>query len=344
MPSESDSNARSCAVSSSPSEFVFDIRTDSFHRFAQHLESVFPFLRVTKTDVDGNTVLQSEHGGMRVFSIYQGAGEVWLQKGYRTQEGDGEPLPSEQYRSDSCDPQFSETFHCRRTGYSTKTVDSWERLMTGDQLVVTENEPLRVRGNFQCFSLENIERKESHVSATRRLRFILDTAGGCSPGFDSFRRLSTTWVPTAPDEVGDGINFFNSHVINIPAEHSPTHFHPKNPIGDGTAQHEFYLVLDPNVYSLATAGLKPEIVLYPDLADLSRYEIIPLRPGMIVSIPPGVGHRGLNVFAIIMTLPGFKPGNDFYLDKDIYERTGGASPYNSKHLGSKNYERLEEFL
>ena len=145
-------------------------------------------------------------------------------------------------------------------------------------------------------------------------------------------------------ESGDGINFFNNHVVNIPAENSPTHFHPKNPIGGGTMQSEFYIVLDPNVYNLATAGLAPEVTLFPNLADLTHYETVPLQPGMIVYMPPSTGHRGLNVFALIMTVPGFKPGNELYLDRDVFERTGGTSPYNEKHLSSKNYERLEDFI
>jgi hypothetical protein len=392
-----------------PSNFVFDVEDDSFLRFARQLEDDFPFLRVTKINVENDTVLQSEYGGMRILCLYHGEGEVFLPKGYRTQEGDGQPLPAE-YRPDNIDPQFAKTlrririgldtvsqsarppvdailrrwndsaktfcgdisgelwrlleqtkrpwstdaeienaieelFHCHReVGFSTKTVDSWERIMAGDQLIVTENEPLRVRGDFRCFSLENVERKQSHVSAVRRLRFLLDTAGGCSPGFDPFRRLPITWFPTAFDEGGDGINFFNNHVVNIPAENSPTHFHPKNPVGGGIPQVEFYLVLDPATYNLSTAGLASEIILYPNLADLIRYERVPLRPGMIVYMPPCTGHRGLNVFALIMTVPGFKPGNELYLDRDVHERTGGASPYNENHLKSKNFERLEDYL
>jgi hypothetical protein len=240
---------------------------------------------------------------------------------------------------------IEELFRCHRNiGFSTKTVDSWEPIAAGDQLTVTENEPLRVRGNFRCFSLENVERKQSHISAVRRLRFLLDTAGGCSPGFDPFRRLPITWFPTIFGESGDGINFFNNHVVNIPAENSPTHFHPNNPVGGGMPQTEFYLVLDPATYNLSTAGLEPEIILYPNLADLTRYERIPLHPGMIVLMPPCTGHRGLNVFALIMTVPGFKPGSELYLDRDIFERTGGTSPYNENHLKSKNFERLEDFF
>ena len=35
------------------------------------------------------SVLRSAYGGMRVFWIYRGEGEVFVPKGYRTQEGDG---------------------------------------------------------------------------------------------------------------------------------------------------------------------------------------------------------------------------------------------------------------
>ena len=391
--------------SSSPlSNFMFDIASDSFFHFAQRLEGDFPFLRVTQINLNGNTVLQSEHGGMRILCLYHGEGEVFLEKGYRTQEGDGQSLPADHYRPDDVEPQFAETlrriqsgldtasataqppvdailrrwnesaktffgdisgelwrlleqtkrpwstdsstenaieelFHFHReVGFSTKTDDSWERIMVGDQLIVTENEPLRVRGNFRCFSLENVERKQSHVSAVRRLRFLLDTAGGCSPGFDPFRRLPMTWFPTAFGEDGDGINFFNNHVVNIPAENSPTHFHPKNPIGGGTPQAEFYLVLDPATYNLATAGQVPEIILYPDLTDLTFYERIPLHPGMIVYMPPCTGHRGLNVFALIMTVPGFKPGNELYLDRDIYEAGGHCALAGRSVTGKPNLQ------
>ena len=396
------------SITSPISDLVFNITTDSFNRFVQLLQADFPFLRISQIGITDETLLQNEYGGIRILCIYEGKGEVFLPTGYRTQEGDGEPLPADQYRCDPIDAQFAETlryisdgldsitptahaavnavlrrwkgdtfcgdisgelwrlleqtkppwstdteteralselFRRHRTiGFSTKTADSWERLMAGDQLIVAENAPLKVNGNFRCFSLENIDRKQSHVSAVRRLRFLLDTAGGCSPGFDPFRRLPMTWYPTAPGEVGDGINFFNNHVVNIPAENSPTHFHPPKPIGGGLAQTEFYLVLDPGVYNLSTSGLQPEIVLFPDLTDLTRYERIPLSPGMIVYMPPGTGHRGVNVFALIMTVPGFKPGNELYLDRDIFERTDGTVPYNENHLVSKNYERLEDFL
>ncbi|MDR0336703.1 MAG: hypothetical protein LBI18_06390 [Planctomycetaceae bacterium] len=388
---------------------VFDIEnTERFQQFRQCLENEFSFLRVSKIDIQGETVLESE--GMKIFCLYCGQGEVFLPQGYRTQEGDGTSLPVDLYQPDPIDTKFvsllqaihekrstfsakaelpinailgrwdsAKEIFCgditgelwrlleqaprpwssdahvekiieslflqyRNIGFSTKSTDSWEQIMTGDQLIVTKTNPLRVRGHFRCFSIENVNRNTSPVSAVRRLRFLLDTAGGCSPGFDPFRRLPMTWFPNYPNENGDGLNFFNNHVVNIPAENSPTHFHPKIPIGGGLPQTEFYLVLDPQEYQLSTAGLETAITLYPDLHNLEYFETHRLQPGMIVYIPPGTGHRGQNVFALIMTVPGFKPGNELYLDNDIFERTNGGSPYNENHLQSKNYQCLEDYL
>jgi ribosomal protein L16 Arg81 hydroxylase len=109
-------------------------------------------------------------------------------------------------------------------------------------------------------------------------------------------------------------------------------------------QTEFYLVLDPNEYQLSTAGLDASITLFPDLHDLNCFENHRLQPGMIVYMPPGTGHRGQNVFALIMTVPGFKPSNELYLDSDIFEQTNAHAPYNENHLQSKNYKRLEDYL
>ena len=374
------------------------------------MEQDYPFLRISRVEVRGETFLKTESGGQRFFCLFQGQGEVFLSAGYRTQEGDGIALPSEVYQPDPIAPDFksllniiaaghdsiapkalppvnavlgrlspcgqffrgdiagelwrlleqaprpwSENSHVetaleslfacyREQGFSTKKMDSWETVLAGDQLLVSGNEELKVRGNFTCFSLENTMSGKPHVSKARRLRYLLDTAGGCSPGFDPFRRLPITWFPNYPGETGDGLNFFNNHVVNIPAENSPTHFHPPRPVGGGLAQTEFYLVLDASEYQLAAAGEEPSIVLYPDVRDLSRYEIHRLNPGTFVYVPPGVGHRGLNVFALIMTVPGFKPGNELYLDADIYEQTQGRAPYNPNHLNSKNYESLETFF
>ena len=394
-----------------PQPFVLDFNNeDHVQVIKNRMERDYPFLKISRIEVQGETILKTDNDGQRFFCLYQGQGEVFFPAGYRTQEGDGTPLPTGVYQADPVDPGFKtflETiaaghasispkalppidailgrlssdgeYFCgdiagelwrlleqaprpwatdsqveraieqlfsryREQGFSTKTRDSWETVVIGDQLLVHGDETLKVRGRFSCFSLENAMQSQPHTSSARRLRYLLDTAGGCSPGFDPFRRLPLTWFPNYPGEEADGLNFFNNHIVNIPAENSPTHFHPPNPIGGGLPQTEFYLVLDPAPYRLAEVEEGPAIVLYPNLADLNRYEIHHLKPGMFVYMPPGVGHRGLNVFAMIMTIPGFKPGNELYLDADIYEQTQGLAPYNPNHLQSKNYQSLEAFL
>ncbi len=405
-------NGRAIAESSRNDVRVFRLSDrKAFEDWRSAFEQEHPRFRISTLSVDGERLLRTEHQGVRVLSLFEGTGEVFLPRGYRTQEGDGEPLP-EEYRPDPIPPElpplleriqknlaslspkarvpvqailgrwsdnafrgdiagdlwrlleqaprpwseprsWSEDVAIEKTieilfslnlriGFSTKQIDSWEPIRAGDQLLLCGGETLRVRGVFRLFSLENTAIDTFPVSQVRRLRYLLDTAGGCSPDFDPFRRLPLTWLPEGPGSKGDGINFFNNHIVNIPEETSPTHFHPKRPIGGGTAQHEMYLVLDPAVYNLSTAGRAASILLFPDLRDLGRFEQHVLEPGMFVNIPPGKGHRGLNVFASIMTVPGFKPRNELYLDRDIFERTGGASPSNPAHYGSKNFERLED--
>lgn len=365
-----------------------------------------PKLRLTLVEVDGDAALRSEHGGMRVFWIYRGKGEVFLAKGYRTQEGDGTPLPAE-YQPDRIDPAFADTVHLvkngmaqltpaaaipirriigrlkkdhfvgnyagdlwtlehtarpwssgpqveaalaslfpkyREQGFSTKQVDSYESLIAGDQLIACNRQKVRVRGQFRCLAMENVDRPTSHESTVRRPRYLLDTAGGCNPDFDPFRRLPLTWYPNYPGESGDGLNWVNSHVVNIPKETSPTHFHPPKAVGGTVPQREMYLVLDPRAYQLDTWGRTASLIVYPDLRDLRRYEQHRLEPGMFIYIPPGTGHRGLDVFVNVLTIPGFRPHNEYYIDRDVRDVAGDKAPYNANLLDSKNYRRIEDFL
>lgn len=379
-----------------------------FARFRDFFECDNPGLKLDVVEVDGECVLRSAQGGMRVFWIYRGEGEVLLPKGYRTQEGDGGPLPAD-YRPDAIDPAFAQQlarlrkglaslspaavvparailgrwqgeslrgdfagdlwrldhlprpwssdesteallgslFECYRGyGYSTKQIDSFEPIVQGDQMIATADEELRVRGRFRCLAMENTARLCSHVSAVRRLRYLADTAGGCNPDFDPFRRLPLTWFYNYPGESGDGLNWVNSHVVNIPKETSPSHFHPPRGIGPagGAAQREMYLVLDPAAYQLKTWGRQAALFTFPDLRNLRSYQQHPLEPGMFVYIPPGTGHRGLDVFVNVLTIPGFKPHNEYYIDRDIRDATGGSVPYNEALLESKNYAALEDLL
>ncbi len=369
-----------------------------------------PGLRLSVVQVDGETVLRSQHGGMRVFWLYRGTGEVYLPKGYRTQEGDGQALPPG-YQPDPIHPAFAEKLGAlqdglatltpaayvpatailrkwhresatfigdfagelwkldhlpkpwstnpqlaalllslfqdyREHGCSTKQLDSWEPVMSGDQLIACDQQALRVRGRFTCLAMENIQRKTSHVSCVRRLRFLADTAGGCNPDFDPFRRLPLTWQYNYPGETNDGLNWVNSHVVNIPKETSPAHFHPPRGIGGGSGipQREMYLVLDPQAYHLNTWGRSASILLFPDLRNLRQYQQHALEPGMFVYIPPGTGHRGLDVFVNVLTIPGFKPHNEYYIDRAIRDTANGQAPFNENLLNNQNYERIEELL
>jgi hypothetical protein len=376
----------------------------AFARVKARLEADHPGLRLAVAKVEGEGVLRSEHGGMRVFWLYRGGGEVFLSKGYRTQEGDGGRLPAV-YLPDNISPAFGDTVRFLRSrlpsmtpaalepvraivgrlrgaafvgdfagdlwkleqaprpwsldapveaaitalfsvyreqGYSTKQVDSYEPLNAGDQVIACGEEVIRVRGHFDCLSLEKLDRMQSHVSTVRRLPFLLDTAGGCNPDFAPFRRLPLTWYMNYPGDSGDGLNFANSHVVNIPKETSPTHFHPVRCTNGGLPQTEMYLVLDPRTYQLNTSGRPASLVVFPDLRDLRRYEQHSLAPGTFVYIPPGTGHRGLDVFVNVLTLPGFKPHNEYYLDREICDVAKEASPYNQNFPAARNYSRIEE--
>ena len=378
-----------------------------FARFRDFFERDNAGLKIDVADVDGEAVLHAAFGGMRVFWIYRGAGQVFVPQGYRTQEGDGRRLPAE-YLPDPIDGAFAEKLaqlrqglaslsdtaivparailgrwqgaaylgdfagdlwkldhlprpwsndpsidvllgglfqDFRRHGHSTKQTGSFEPVMPGDQLIVTRSTgcpadaEIRVRGRFRCLTMENIARRSSHVSALRRLRYLADTAGGCNPDFDPFRRLPLTWFYNYPGESGDGLNWVNSHVVNIPKETSPTHFHPSQPSGsaNGTAQREMYLVLDPAAYQLNTWGRQAALLTFPDLRNLGVYQQHVLEPGTFVYIPPGTGHRGLDVFVNVLTIPGFKPHNEYYIDRDIRDSTDGSAPYNENLVESKNY-------
>ncbi|MBT3269302.1 hypothetical protein HN371_19305 [Candidatus Poribacteria bacterium] len=216
----------------------------------------------------------------------------------------------------------------RQIGWSEKSVGSWEPVMAGDQLAVTADAPLRVRGSFRYWSIDVADRTETHTSAARRLNHLRDTAGGCNFAFDAFRRLPLTWI--AAEGGGDGVNAVNSHVVNIATETSRTHYHPVEPVGGGKPQSEMYLVLDPSAYGLKTYGRTASLVTFPDVEDLCRYEQTPLTPGSTVYIQPGTGHRGLDAFVNVITLPGFKPRNEIYLDQRVKDSAGGKAPHNEE--------------
>jgi hypothetical protein len=206
---------------------------------------------------------------------------------------------------------------------------SFERFAAGDQLLVAPEATLRVRGAFGYWWMQTPPGVIPPGPSVRRLRYLKDTAGGCAPGFDAFRRLPLTWQSfTGTSERPDGVNVVNSHVVNIAAEGSRTHYHPLPPAGGGTPQTEFYFVLDPADFSLRQAGRSSFLHAFPDIADWARLEVVPLRPGSVVLIPPNTGHRGLDALVNVVTLPGFKPRNELYVDTLIAAQTAGQGAFN----------------
>lgn len=381
---------------------------NQFAPLREFFEDDNPGLKLSRASVDGPARLASEHSGTRVLWLFRGEGEVFLPAGYRTQEGDGLPLP-DAYQPEPIPTAFDGLLNqvleglnslspdavvpaqailarrrgttyvgdysgdlwrldhaarpwssdraveaalaallasYREPGHSVKLAGGFEPIVAGDQIVVCPGEAIEVRGRFECLAMENTARTARHVSSVRRLKHLADTAGGCNPDFDPFRRLPLTWCYNYPGETGDGLNWVNSHVVNIPKETSPTHFHPPRGIGaaGGIPQREMYLVLDPAAYRLSTWGREASILIFPNLRDLGRWEQHALTPGTFLYIPPGTGHRGLDVFVNVLTIPGFKPHNEYYLDRDLLERGGGSIPYNENLLGAKNYERIEDLL
>ena len=65
-------------------------------------------------------------------------------------------------------------------GWSTKQTSSFEPIQAGDQLTVLDNEPIRVRGKFSYWWIENTNIFMTHLTTARRLRYLRDTAGGCN--------------------------------------------------------------------------------------------------------------------------------------------------------------------
>ncbi|MEO2005431.1 MAG: hypothetical protein ABGY41_15190, partial [Candidatus Poribacteria bacterium] len=252
------------------------------------------------------------------------AGEIWL----LLESGVPRSEWTDSARADAALNVVIEAF--RQIGWSEKSAGSWEPIEAGDQLAVTPQTPLRVRGVFRYWSIDVTDRVSTHTSRTRRLPHLRDTAGGCNFAFDAFRRLPLTWIADEGEGDDDGVNVVNSHVVNIAMETSRTHYHPVDPIGGGMPQSEMYLVLDPRSHGLKTYGRTPSLVTFPDIRNLSRYQETPLTPGSTVYIRPGTGHRGLDAFVNVITLPGFKPRNEIYLDQRIRDDTGGTAPYNGE--------------
>ncbi|MDE0297389.1 MAG: hypothetical protein OXN17_02005 [Candidatus Poribacteria bacterium] len=327
--------------------------------------------------------LTTEYGGVRYIWIDNGSGEVLLELGYRTQEGDGERLPT-CYEADECDDKTWSTLETfadnlstiheqirpsvetilnrisdrtlsgdvageirslvatgippvewatrpkvRRAfdlllegfsiiGWSTKLITSFEKIEAGDQLIIEPDEPLHVRGNFRYWWIEDANSFMTHLTKTRRLRYLRNITHGRESQLDEFNRLPAAWhCNTEIENNSDGVNSVNSRVANIASDHSQPHYHPAAPIGGGKPQHELYFIMNPDVFALDSRGGKGHMRAFPDLQNPSRYEEFPLKPGNVVYVPPDTGHQVNDVFLNTVALPGFKPFNTIHLEQSV---------------------------
>jgi hypothetical protein len=141
---------------------------------------------------------------------------------------------------------------------------------------------------------------------------LSDQPGGCATEAAAYRRMALTWE----DKNGPyHCRALNAHRVNV--LDSFTHYHPVQGGFD-----EFYLVQGalPGARVLTCARL-------PDILDGSRLDAesargllqtVEVRIGDLLYLPRGVVHRGLGgVLAQVITVPGFKPGAEIAVDREL---------------------------
>jgi hypothetical protein len=226
--------------------------------------------------------------------------------------------------------------HGGEIGWSTKTATSWEGLRSGDQVVCTAARPVRLRDRFRYWSLEDTAATTPPCGAVRRLTW--------RPTLADRRRVEAALLPDAapaplpPGAPVDAPNRVNSHVLHVEAAQSRTHFHPGAVVGGGRPQSELYFALDPAAYDLrAPADAAPRLFSFPDVDDWRQYEVTACVTGVAVFLLPDTGHRAVDLFANIVTIPGFKPGNEIYADA-LIRASGNGAPYNAAAIapGGRN--------
>ena len=115
MPFLADNTRARSSMDGPDTNFAIWMTPREFLPLREFFEHDNPGLKLDLVSIDGEAVLASGQGGMRVFWIYRGEGEVFLARGYRTQEGDGKPLPDD-YRADAIDPAFAATLGGHQDG------------------------------------------------------------------------------------------------------------------------------------------------------------------------------------------------------------------------------------
>lgn len=202
-----------------------------------------------------------------------------------------------------------------------------KKLCPGDVVAVTGSNRAMVKGRGVLWRIDCTRGHPPHPSDIRKLADLPDTAGGCNPSENAFRRLQITWSDQDTSEANpDGSNLLGCHVVWIAEQSSRTHYHP--PKGKGFPQHEMYLVLRPEDHGLRADAPNPGVWTYPEPGRWDEFDFTPLSPGDVVSIPAGVSHRAVDILACVIAIPGFKPDNDLYVDPLIAESSRGESPHN----------------
>ena len=335
-----------------------------------------PELKIGCDEFEGEGEFVAQYEGIRFIWIDKGEGEVYLDVGYRTQEGDGEKLP-DCYTSEKVDtenlpilqsiaenldtlhpeillpvesilsrfdgeitigdisneirlmvetgidrvnwtsrPKVRRAFELllenySQMGWSTKQEGSFESIKVGDQLTVTADEPVRVRGKFRYWWIEDTSIFMTHVTTVRRLNYIRNAVAKSG----EFRVLTMPWFCyTETEDKLDGVNSVNNHVLHVPDQNSQTHYHPVQAIGSGKPQHEIHIILEPSSLGIDIQENGSYIDVFPEVDDLTVHQKIELSPGTIVYIPPGTGHRIVNAVVSVLGIPGFKLNNTIFLD------------------------------
>lgn len=158
-------------------------------------------------------------------------------------------------------------------------------LSIGDRIAVESDEV-----ELLVIGCQNAERTQSFVS--KKIDFS-DESGGCVPQEGGFRRKLVQGA-------ADGIEFF---VLGTKAAHTKTHYHPAS---GPNRQCEFYVVLKPEDCGRPPEpDYDPQLFVCPGLTpeEIRCWEVLHLRPGNIVWIPPGVPHRAMDGYFGVLALP-----------------------------------------
>ena len=198
-------------------------------------------------------------------------------------------------------------------------------LRSGDVLVVDAAHPVALSGTGVFLRIAVDHGTGGLHFGARRLSDLPDTSGGCNVSPRAYRRLQIVWQEA---EAGDGDNVLGCHVVHMEPAFSRTHYHPDPAIGGGRPQYEFYLVLDHAEHGLPPCDEPGGVWTCPEPGAWDQLSRTTLRPGDIVGIRAPMPHRGDNVLACVIAIPGFKPQNELYLDAQIAADTGGNAPHN----------------